>query len=469
MYEKVPYTRASHQKVHVISLIFLWSFLQMRNSGKDCIECKTAYIAELWFARICNLARKQKCLVCLGNCPVPPHSLPSLHLKLQKWILKLKSVEVYHSISSMRDFVVFDRPLSQSSSSKATICDLCVFCNYWTSELFQFSAKPAWRPDSLHQEYLRRVFQWRVCSACDLSLIWFVQVDHPHLKDLQAPLDQAQRERSLTMHWLSRLSFEFTNCEEALKTWATRRSAAIWRWHELARKMYTWRRCAGDSRTVPGFASPNCWKPTLTESFEPHGTLQIDGSDIVHISLAVESCNLCSLSIFDAQRCKWWLSPFNSLVPRKNFFHSALASWFLWGGIPSPEQAITSCKYKLPTELRTTGRCVIPLPARYYMLLLLQSIQVGNQRSESKGWCLRSAKNSDKGQWQWRLQVFCKVEAQESAKMRETLVESCVGHWVRTGGRSATAGHQPSDYGWWSSLQLSRHVVDSDNSHDCSL
>ena len=42
MYEKVPYTRASHQKVHVISLIFLWSFLQMRNSSKDFIECKTA-------------------------------------------------------------------------------------------------------------------------------------------------------------------------------------------------------------------------------------------------------------------------------------------------------------------------------------------------------------------------------------------------------------------------------------------
>lgn len=369
MYEKVPYTRASHQKVHVISLIFLWSFLQMRNSGKDCIECKTAYIAELWFARICNLARKQKCLVCLGNCPVPPHSLPSLHLKLQKWILKLKSVEVYHSISSMRDFVVFDRPLSQSSSSKATICDLCVFCNYWTSELFQFSAKPAWRPDSLHQEYLRRVCQWRVCSACDLSLRF----------DSSRWITHTSRTSKLL--WTRLKGNEASPCIGWVG-WVSSSPTVRRHWRlglqegQLQSKddMNLQEKCTHgeDVQVTPGQFQASLVQTVGSLRLPKVSNLSWYVADwwlhIVHISLAVDSCNLCSLSIFDAQRCKWWFSPFNSLVPRKNFFHSALASWFLWGGIPSPEQAITSCKYKLPTELRTTGRCVVPLPARYYIL-----------------------------------------------------------------------------------------------------
>ena len=54
-------------------------------------------------------------------------------------------------------------------------------------------------------------------------------------------------------------------------------------------------------------------------------------------------------------------------------------------------------------------------------------------------------------------------------EMWEILVESCVGHWVTAAGRPVTAGHEPSDYGWWSSLQLSHHVVVSDTSHDFSL
>ncbi len=88
-----------------------------------------------------------------------------------------------------------------------------------------------------------------------------------------------------------------------------------------------------------------------------------------------------------------------------------LASCFFWGGIPSAEQAITSCKYKLPTELRTMGdvwfRCQQDIYIYTYVIRILYiiyiihtyytytyiyiyiythtSIQVGNQPSESKG------------------------------------------------------------------------------------
>ena len=228
--------------------------------------------------RICNLARKPKCLVRpLGNCPVPPHSLPSLHLKpLQKCII------VNHSISFLRDFVVFDRPLSQALHGDIfksnNLWSVCFFCienlNYFNSLQSLLGGRTA---------YTRNILGAFASEGSDA--LWFVFI----LWDLSRWVTHAsrtskllwarpdQREGKLVMHWLS----SDTNCE-ALKTWATRRWA-VWSWHELATKMHTRRRCAGDSRTVPGFASPNCWKPTLAESFKllmVRCLVQIDGSTL---------------------------------------------------------------------------------------------------------------------------------------------------------------------------------------------
>ena len=72
MYEKVPYTRASQQNVHMISLIFLWSFLQMRNSSKDCIECRRIVI--------CSHLQSCKKTKVLGL----PRELPSATSQLAK-------------------------------------------------------------------------------------------------------------------------------------------------------------------------------------------------------------------------------------------------------------------------------------------------------------------------------------------------------------------------------------------------
>ncbi len=93
----IMYHIHEHVELHH-SKKFTW-FHQF-SSGFSCrreILAKTASSARRRTSQNCGLHRI--CLVRpLGNCPVPPHSLPSLHLKLQKWILKLP-VEVYHSKS----------------------------------------------------------------------------------------------------------------------------------------------------------------------------------------------------------------------------------------------------------------------------------------------------------------------------------------------------------------------------------